>query len=113
MNKKIILAVVLVIITVTCAFSLTACNGNIVYEVGDYGYFDEFGNIQEQEGYKFIGWDKSGKQGLKKLYKAQYERIEFYLPEVKDVYECAQNTYDSFTINYKTTNMHTMQVVKT
>ncbi len=113
MNKKLVMALVLVIITVMCAISFTACNDSIVYDAGEYGDFDKFGNIQEHTGYKFIGWDKSGKQGIKKLYKAQYERIEYYLTEEKDIYICPQGEQTGFPINYKITDMQTMQVKET
>ncbi len=116
MNKKLVMALVLVIITVMCAISFTACNGNIVYDAGEYGELEYSGGqyqVKTNEGYKFIGWDTSGKQGIKKLYKAQYERIEYYLTEEKDVYECEQDKFVLFVINYNITNMQTMETVDT
>ncbi len=113
MNKKLVMALVLVIITVMCAISFTACNGNIVYDAGEYGEVDEYVRVQPHTGYKFIGWDKSGRQGIKKLYKAQYERIEYYLTEEKDIYICPQEEQTIFSINYKITDMQTMQVKET
>ncbi len=113
MNKKLVMALVLVIITVMCAISFTACNDSIVYDAGEYGEVNEYVRVQPHTGYKFIGWDKSGRQGIKKLYKAQYEHIEYYLTEEKDIYICPQEEQTIFSINYKITDMQTMQVKET
>ena len=114
MNKKIVLTMVVIAIVFTCVFSFTACNGNkAIYDIGEYGEFDEYGEIQEHEGYKFIGWANSGKQGRKTVYKAQYERKEFYLPEEKDIYITPYGNFDVFSVCYKITDMQTMQVKET
>ncbi len=116
MNKKLVMALVLVIITVTCAISFTACNGNIVYDTGEYGELEYshsgLYDVITKEGYKFIGWDTTGKKGLKQLYKAQYESIEYYLAENKEVYESQYKVYDKITLKTRITNMQTMEVTE-
>ena len=114
MNKKIVLTMVVMVIAITCVFSFTACNrNNAIYDIGEYGEFDEYGEIQEHEGYKFIGWANSGKQGLKTVYKAQYEHAEYFLAENKEVYESQYEVYDEITLKMRITNMQTMDVQET
>ena len=117
MNKKIVLTMVVIVIVFTCVFSFTACNADKdIYDAGEYGELDPDAGqprVITHEGYRFLDWSEPVKQGRKTIYKAQYEHVEYFLTEVKDVYECPQNEQTCFEVRCRITNMQTMEVKET
>ncbi len=114
MKKKNVLAVVLSAVMALSTLSLVACGGEeeIVYDAGEYGQIKD-GTLVDiplvipNPGYYFIDWSDPVTEGNKTIYKAQYEYAEYYLSEVKDVYEFAQGYQDGPAVMRKITNMQT------
>ncbi len=119
-SKKVFGIALLVIMLITMSFmTLTACNSNkVTYDAGEYGeVVDSSANepsVKCKEGYRFLGWSEPVKEGKKSVCKAQYEHIEYYLNEVKDVYVFEQGIQDGVSIISKVTNLQTQkQTVET
>lgn len=110
MKKKCILTAVLTALMALSMISLTACKEDeTVYDAGKYGEI-KAGSENEvipDAGYCFIGWSEPVKEGHKIIYNAQYEHIEYYLSEEKDVYEFDQGYHNGPSIMYRVTNMQT------
>ncbi len=114
MKKKNVLAVVLSAVMALSTLSLVACGGEeeTVYDAGEYGQIKD-GTLVDiplvipNPGYYFIDWSDPVTEGNKTIYKAQYEYAEYYLSEVKDVYEFAQGYQDGPAVMRKITNMQT------
>ncbi len=114
MKKKNVLAVVLSAVMTLSTLSLVACGGEeeTVYDAGEYGQIQEgtlvgMPPVIPNPGYRFIDWSDPVAEGNKTIYKAQYEYAEYYLSEVKDVYEFAQGYQDGPSVMRKITNMQT------
>ena len=112
-SKKVFGVALLVIMLLTMSFmTLTACNSNkVTYDAGEYGeVVDSSANepsVKCKEGYRFLGWSEPIKEGNKTVCKAQYEHIEYYLNEVKDVYVFEQGRQDGPYVISKVTNLQT------
>lgn len=93
---------------------MTACGGNdeMIYDAGEYGELTytlegSVDGVKAKEGYRFLGWSEPVQEGKKTVKKAQYEHIEYYLSEVKDVYVFEQGQqYGAYVIS-KITNLQT------
>lgn len=120
-SKKVFGVALLVLMLLTMSFmTLTACNSNkVTYDAGEYGEVvdssEDKPSVKCKEGYRFLGWSEPVKEGNKTVCKAEYEHIEYYLNEVKDVYVFEQGyQYGSYVISKVTnlqTNKETQQVV--
>ena len=112
-SKKFFGVALLVIMLITMSFmSLTACNSNkVTYDAGEYGELVDLSadkpSVKCKEGYRFLGWSEPVKEGNKTVCKAQYEHIEYYLNEVKDVYVFEQGRQDGPYVISKVTNLQT------
>lgn len=117
-SKKVFGVALLVIMLITMSFmSLTACNSNkVTYDAREYGeVVDSSANepsVKCKEGYRFLGWSEPVKEGNKTVCKAQYEHIEYYLDEVKDVYIFEQGRQDGPYVISKITNLQTKNETK-
>ena len=117
-SKKFFGVALLVIMLITMSFmSLTACNSNkVTYDAGEYGELVDLSadkpSVKCKEGYRFLGWSEPVKEGNKTVCKAQYEHIEYYLNEVKDVYVFEQGRQDGPYVISKITNLQTNNETK-
>lgn len=117
-SKKFFGVALLVIMLITMSFmSLTACNSNkVTYDAGEYGELVDLSadkpSVKCKEGYRFLGWSEPVKEGKESIYKAQYEHIEYYLNEVKDVYVFEQGRQDGPYVISKITNLQTNNETK-
>ncbi len=117
-SKKFFGVALLVIMLITMSFmSLTACNSNkVTYDAGEYGELVDLSanepSVKCKEGYRFLGWSEPVKEGKESICKAQYEHIEYYLNEVKDVYIFEQGRQDGPYVISKITNLQTKNETK-
>ena len=115
MKKRLFISVILGVLITASTAALTACGEEeqTVYDAGEYGTYDyNYGRhiVHENAGYRFIGWSDPVQKGKKTVYNAQYEYAEYYISEIKDVYEFPQKAYDGFPyIMRKVTDMQTME----
>ena len=115
MKKKAILATAMAGVTLATAFMFACGKKEDVWDAGEYGtltdVYNSTGHVKANPGYKFIGWSEPVKNGNKTVYTAQYLQREYYLSEVRDVYEYKQNENNcGVSLKYKTTNMQTGEV---
>ena len=112
MKKKSIYKVSIMVLIIASIVTLTACSEQIIYDAGAYGQIREGStkDVIPNAGYHFIDWSEPVKKGRKTIYKAQYEYAEYYLEEIKDVYEIPHRSFDLPYIKKKVTNMQTMEV---
>ena len=115
MKKRLLCAILTMVLIIAAPVTLIACGEEeqTVYDAGEYGTYEyHYGQhiVHENAGYRFIGWSEPVQKGKKTVYNAQYEYAEYYMSEIKDVYEFPQKAYDGFPyIMRKVTNMQTME----